>query len=501
MTYSNGPASATPNFLANFPYPEAREIQKEALKSLQENWNKADIFVVSAPTAFGKTAVARTILNTIRETSVITPTNMLVDQFLQEFSDTPTLSRLDSYHCAEWKRPCSSTRARLSKFCKGCDCSRDLSQAKYKRGPGVYNYHTYLAHKVYRKVLIVDEAHNLIPTIQDRFSITMWQHDFKYPYGATSEQEIRKWVASLPPKKRKGKKIELLIDALNSKNPEYTMQCTVKEFNGKGTKRGEPEERKCILLTPTDITNVPPIFWPGLGRDTGEVQKLILLSATISRKDVEKLGLDKKRVVYINCESPIPAAQRPLVQVPIVPVSMRNMDEAIIQLSNYMNDIILPNHPNEKGIIHATYGMAARLSEKLISHRYLFHDRYNKRDVYKLFRELPVSSGAVLVACGMYEGVDLPEDAGRFQVIAKVPWPNLGNSAVRVQSERDPEWYIWEALKITMQACGRICRTPKDFGSTIIIDSTFQRLIREGIQNKLIPQWYLDGIQEGDKLL
>jgi Rad3-related DNA helicase len=501
MSYSSGPEKATPNFIQNFPYAEAREIQKEALRALEESWHKADIFVVSAPTAFGKTATSRAIINTIRETSVITPTNMLVDQFLAEFPDTPTLSRLDSYKCEEWKRPCSSTRARLKKFCKGCHCSRDLSRTKYKRGSGVYNYHTYLAHKAYRKVLIVDEAHNLIPTIQDRFSITMWQHDFKYPYAATKEYEILKWAKSLPEKKKKGKKMELLLDALTSKKPEYTMQCTRKEFNGKGTKRGEPEERNCIVLTPVDITNVPPIFWPGLGREGGDVEKLILLSATISRKDIEKLGLNKKRVVYINCESPIPAAQRPLIQVPVSAVSIRTMDTAINNIADYINNIILPNHPNEKGIIHATYGMASKLSEILVSPRYLFHDRFNKRDVYRIFRELPVSSGAVLVACGMYEGVDLPEDAGRFQVVAKVPWPNLGNSAVRVQSERDPEWYIWEALKITMQACGRICRTPTDYGATIIIDSTFQRLLREGIENKLIPQWYLDGLDAGDKLI
>jgi hypothetical protein len=68
--------------------------------------------------------------------SVITPTNLLVKQFLDEFPDTPTLSRLDSYQCEEWKRPCSVTRARLAKFCKGCKCGGDLAQAKYKNEIG-----------------------------------------------------------------------------------------------------------------------------------------------------------------------------------------------------------------------------------------------------------------------------------------------------------------------------------------------------------------------------
>lgn len=492
MTYATG---SIPSFLQNFPYPEAREIQTEALRALENNWHKGDVFVISAPTAFGKTAVARTITNSLREVSVITPTNMLVDQFLGEFPDTPTLHRLDAYYCGEWKRPCSSTRARLKKFCKGCTCSRDLSTAKYRRGPGVYNYHTYLAHKLYRKVLIVDEAHNLLPTIQDRLALTIWQHDYKYPHNMWNEDQMRKWVSSLPDNKKKHKKIMVLEQALNSNKPEYTVQRTRADFNGKGTKRGEPEERDCLRLLPVDISKAPPMFWPR------EVEKIILLSATISRKDIEKIGLDKKRVVYISCESPIPASSRPLISVPLIGVSKGTMDIAIDKIADYINNTILPQHLGEKGIIHATYGMANKLSEKLTDTRFLFHNRSNKRDIYGVFRKLPPSSGAILVACGMYEGVDLPEDAGRFQVIAKIPWPNLGNSAVKYQQEQDAEWYTWETLKITMQACGRICRTPKDFGRTIIIDSSFQRLIREGIESKLIPQWYLDGLEEGKKLL
>ncbi len=483
------------DLLSYFPYQEPREIQKAALEVLGANWDNYEVFVLSAPTAFGKTAVARTLCDALRSVSVITPTNLLVEQFRTEFPDTPSLSRLDSYHCEEWKRPCSSTRAKLAKFCKGCQCGKDLSTAKYRRGPGVYNYHTYLSHKLYRDVLIVDEAHNLLPIIRERFALTLWQHDYHYPSTAWRPEQLLQWASKLSEKRKKTRKVEALLDALESNKPLYTAQRTKQWFNGKGTIRGEPEERDCIQLLPVDIRGVPALFWPR------EVRKIVLLSATISRKDIEALGLDRRKVLYINCESPIPADSRPIVAVPITAVNRHNMPEATRKIGEYIDRVVAPQHVGEKGLVHATYQMAAQLREILTGPRYMFHDRFNKREVYQMFRDSDPAYGRILVASGMYEGIDLPEDLGRFQVIAKVPWPSLGNAAIRYQSEQDPDWYLWETLRITIQAAGRICRTPEDFGTTLIIDSSFERLIRESSNAGLVPQWFMDGLASGSKLV
>lgn len=471
-----------------FPYPETREIQASALDVLFRNWDHYDIFVLSAPTAFGKTAVARTLLTALQSVSVITPTNMLVSQFTDEFPDTRTLSRLDSYTCEEWKRPCSVTRGKLSSFCKGCPAGRDLAQAKYRQGPGVYNYHTYLAHRLFRKVLIVDEAHNLIPVLQDRFSLTMWQHDYKYPGSMFRPEQMQEWLG----KQRKGgKKIEILRECLESKSPEYVPARRKKEFNGKGTIRGQPEDRDCLQLTPVDISGMPPVFWPR------EVEKIVLMSATISPQDVATLGLDRKKVLYINCESPIEAARRPIVQDPQFYLRKENMEENSLKLANYIREVA-GHHPGEKGVVHATYQLSRMLAPELENNsRFIFHDREDKKDRYKEFRDSPAEEGKVLIACGMYEGIDLPEDLGRWQIVAKIPWPSLGDAGIRYRAEQDPEWYLWETWKIVMQACGRICRTPQDNGVTIIPDSSFQRLLREGIH--MIPEWFRDGINEGKK--
>lgn len=475
-----------------FPYDEPREIQAQALDELFRNWDNYDCFVISAPTAFGKTALAKTLMNAFRSVSVITPTNLLVSQFLAEFPDTPTLSRLDTYHCSHWDRPCSVTRGKCLQFCSlkregiRCPASGDLSEAKYRRGPGIYNYHTYLAHKLYRDVLVVDEAHNLKPTIRDRQSLTIWGHDYRYPHNMWRYDQIGEWVSGLSPQKQKHKKIDLLREAITYDTPRFVVHRTEMEFSGKGTLRGESEMRDCLKLEPVDIRDAPPMFWPS------EIGKVILLSATIGPKDVVDLGLGGRRILYIDCKSPIPPANRPIVLLNIVSVNRNNMVESADLVAREI-DQIAAYHQGEKGVIHATYQMATLLSTRLTGDRYLFHDRHNKQQQYKLFRESTAESGRILIACGMYEGIDLPEDLGRWQVISKIPWGSLANPAIVHMTEKDPESYLWETIKTTIQACGRICRTPTDFGITYILDKSFRRIVEEG--SYMLPEWFTDAIQ------
>lgn len=485
----------TIDLLAHFPYPEARDIQAEVLRTLGREWNNYDTFVVSAPTAFGKTALSKTLMEALYSVSVITPTNQLVQQFVTEFPNTRRLSRLDSYRCEEWSRPCSVTRSKLLGFCKGCECGSDLAAAKYRGGPGIYNYHIYLAHKLYRDVLVVDEAHNLIPVLQDRMAICIWQHDYNYPDNMYSNEQVVRWLESgnLSPTKRRHKKMQTLRGAVTHDIPQYVIQRSTRSFNGKGTQRGAPEERDCLLLLPVDISGSPPVFWPS------SVRKKVLLSATIGKKDIQALGLDTGRVLYINAESPIPATRRPIVQVPLVSVNRSNIVQSAEIIADYIDTVIVPQHTGQKGVIHASYQLSGILRTHLLGQQYLFHTRENKTSVYDEFRRASPESGTVLIACGMYEGIDLPLDLGRWQVIAKVPWQSLGSPAVKSLSDSDPEWYAWNTLRTLIQACGRISRTVDDYGITIILDSSVGKLFTE--YEHLLPNWYRDGLEEGRKLL
>lgn len=474
------------SLLEYFPYEEPREIQTQALRALESAWDDYDVFVLQAPTAFGKSAIAKTIMTSLHSVTYLAPTNLLVDQFLEEFPDTPSLKRLDSYRCEKWLNNCASTRGREKGFCKGCPAAKDLARAKYRKGPGAYNYHIHGAHKLHREVLIVDEAHNLIPHITDRFALKLWQHDVNYPSGAWTYPQLLEWLRGLPAPKQRLKKQGALHAALTARNPEYIVQRTTDSFNGKGTIRGQPEERDLLKLLPVDIRNVPKLFWPS------EVKKIVLLSATINKKDIEALGLGGRKVLYLECNSPIPTPSRPILLQGVTSVSRANIEEAAGTIGKYIQNELAPHHAGEKGVVHATYQLAHLLKRHLTNGRFIFHDRHNKAERYQEFIQSDPMLGKVLVASGLYEGIDLPGDLGRWQVIAKVPWASLGNPAVKHLADKDPEWYNWQTLRTLIQAAGRICRTPEDFGVTYVVDKSVGRLFQEA--QHLMPQWFQEAV-------
>jgi Rad3-related DNA helicase len=320
-------------------------------------------------------------------------------------------------------------------------------------------------------------------------ALRIWKHDVRYPDKLRSRDSIRRWIEQLPASKQKQKKITALYAAVTDAAPRFVVERTEDWFNGKGTRRGEPELRDCIRLHPVDITDAPPIFWPA------EVEKVVLLSATIGPTDIRELGLDRRRVLYIEGKSPIPVDRRPVFIEPRISLTYDSIQTDAVQVARLIEETANA-HPGEKGIIHATYQLAELLSTQLGGSRYMFHTTHNKREVFQQFVAAPPASGKILVASGMYEGVDLADDLARWQVIAKVPWKSLGDPAIAYKAEQDQDWYRWSTLRDLIQACGRVCRNERDYGVTYIYDDSVIRLLQDG--DHLLPQWFREVLRYVD---
>ena len=490
------------SWLAKFP-GIPRDIQTELIQSLQANWELFDVFAISLGTGCGKTYISKCLMDNLYNVSYLAPNNLLIDQYLANFPDEAVLKRMDSYWCETWAQPCSATRGKYKGFCardlrcSGCEAvKKAISAAKYRNGPIVSNYHIFESYKLNREVLIFDEGHNILPIIKSFLGKTLWQHDLKYPDQMYSQAYMLKWLESQPKEKLAKGKLKLLYNNLISKEPEYIIHRTTKPFNGKGTRRGEPQDRDCLELQPVYITgdNIPKYFW------NRGAKKLIILSATIGRKDIEELDLHSsfsKRVLYMECKSPIPPENRALHFIPTTSVTHANLAQAADKLAIQIEKLA-QKHINEKGVVHATYQLAKLLRERLGSNpRYLFHTGETKAKIYAQFRES--TEPKILVASGMYEGIDLPEDLGRWQVISKIPWPSLGNPAIKYKMERDEEWYYWETMKSVIQACGRICRSEQDWGINYVLDITWKRLYINCVRLDLLPKWFSESIMENEK--
>src|SRR5207237_1189052 len=96
----------------------------------------------------------------------------------------------------------------------------------------------------------------------------------------------------------------------------------------------------------------------------------------------------------------------------------------------------------------------------------------------------------VLLSPSMREGVDLPDDFLRFQIITKMPYPDLGDPWTAARQARDPRWYALETAKALVQAYGRGCRHAGDHGTTYILDAQLQRFLAR--YRPLLPPWFLD---------
>lgn len=471
-----------------------RKVQKEVLLELEKAWDSHDVFVIVAPTASGKSRIAMCLANWLKEVDIITPTNILLQQYLRDFPDYPKLFKKSLYSCIDDRYEgmnCKEVDTFLKKqskskrgsfvCCNDCPHAVD-SRIVMNNNRGLFNYYMYLAllnkDRTVARTIVIDEAHNLVGTLQDFMAKQLWKHDYKYPGNVYDYKDLASWVA-FKNATVDDPKLELLHNELNATNPHYLIERTKDWYRY--------EMRDVIKMRPIDVSNAPPYFW-----NPRKVNKVVLMSATINKKDIQELGLDKKRVCYIDCSSPIPAKNRPVHYTPQTRVTYGTRDKAPRILASHITDVLLPRHEKQKGVIHATYSLAESLKEHLTDKRFMWHGRKDKGDVYASFLESPPEEGRVLVASGLYEGIDLPEDLGRWQVIAKVPWVSLADPAIKYKSGKDDSWYRWMFLKTLMQSCGRICRTPKDKGCTYILDSTFKKLYDSS--QDLVPAWWSESV-------
>jgi len=463
------------NILDYWPFETFRKGQKEFLLEVEKAWDHYDVIVATAPTGSGKTPVSKAIqdwqLAQGSGTAVLVPTNQLRDQAMDDYDDLVTVKKKSEYWLEKYQMTQEEFHKKIYKFGpKDSEYEQDRRKARLVGSPLIANYYTYLAHKLQRKNLIVDEAHCLLKTMQDMNARRVWRHVHGYPMMASTPAEVLAWIESKP------NVIGLLAKLRNE--IKSLSPATLLEF-GKGYYRGE--EKDCLKLIPLDVSNEKPVFWPN------KTKKIVLMSATIGPEDVADMGLSKRRVCYIDMESPIPYENRRVIFNPIADMKLRVQDSSLPIIADEILKIAAV-HP-DKGLIHATYSIALKL-KPLLEHndRFVFHNNINKKEVYDRFCDSDPAEGKVLIGSGMEEGIDLKDDLARWQILLKCPYPSIANPAMRYVMKNNPEKYSWMTSKSTLQACGRVARGPDDMGTTYLLDSSFEMWYNNSRES--LPTWF-----------
>lgn len=440
-----------------------RKIQVEVLTALQENWDKFDIFAITAPTATGKSLISRAIqLQT--NGAIITVSNQLVNQFSEDYPRCNVFYGADNYS--------SASRYDAAKL-EAC-----LPQSHTIYNPVSFRIASKQREFEHPSVIILDEAHASMSLLSELTAtqLPIKRKEFLKDHLDSPEHAIKFLLDTIAEKRAKqqekdnvGKrmdarrmesgilKLEDLVEAIKLEPERLAIWLT-----SVATKYGQKYYWNC------KSTSIPRSFLRRYFKDS----KVILLSATLFQSDVLELAGDKK-FKKIEAESPIPAERRPLYLMPTDVALNYPMDTKAVAAKL---DEMLANLPLRPAIIHTTYSNMSSIASHMKT-PCLTHDKDTKEEVLNEF----LAKGGVLLSAGLTEGVDLKDDLARLNIIVSCRFPNLGSDYVckkKAQPGGD-YWYSLETIKQTIQALGRTTRNENDYSVSVILDGRFAGLYRK----------------------
>jgi Rad3-related DNA helicase len=192
---------------------------------------------------------------------------------------------------------------------------------------------------------------------------------------------------------------------------------------------------------------------------------------------------------------PFAVDQRPIVYRPVGALSRATLPALEPALADAVA-AILRAHPHDKGLVHApSYAAGRRLVHDVsirapdAAPRLIWIDAPDLK-ARALETHRRSTRPTVLVSPSLREGVDLPDDFLRFQIVTKMPYPGLGEPWTAARRARDPRWYALETAKALVQAYGRSCRHAADHGVTYVLDGQFARFLQR--YRALLPAWFLE---------
>ena len=150
-----------------------------------------------------------------------------------------------------------------------------------------------------------------------------------------------------------------------------------------------------------------------------------------------------------------------------------------------------PTH-HQKGVIHTSSNQQAWwIKQRLNSNRVWVAQGQSREETIKRFEEsnYPIT----LIGAGIKDGVDFKGDKCRYQILFKVPYPNLGSQQVKIRRQVDPVWYMYQTVMPLMQSYGRGIRDETDYCKYYVLDEDFEHLVTT--YDCLFNEYFLEAIQ------
>ena len=253
-----------------------------------------------------------------------------------------------------------------------------------------------------------------------------------------------------------------------------------------------------VIEEATDEVTFQPVWASGYSEEYlfAKIPRIVLVSATVTPKDAQFLGIPRDDFDYHQYPSPFPRSIRPFFVIPTVKVSRKITEGETRIWLNRIDQIIEEEAINrrQKGIIHSiSYEWA-----KLIYARSRFrdiieiHDKRSVRDAIKVFRD--AKPPRVLLSPAVSTGWDFPMDQARFQIIAKLPFIDSRPEIIRARIRSDKHYSDYVTMVTLIQMAGRGVRSSDDFCRTYLIDDNWSSWFYPR-NKKLVPRWFQSAVR------
>lgn len=231
--------------------------------------------------------------------------------------------------------------------------------------------------------------------------------------------------------------------------------------------------------------------------------KWLLMSGTVISADEmsDSLGLPLDyRTVTID--SPFPIENRPIILAPVANVTASSLRESNEPIENlvYAIEQIAQQYEGRMLIHTVSYKLTKELMQRCQMRTPDGKPRVkvqytSAREKDYALRKYLATPDAAIFAPSMDRGVDLKDDRCRVQIIAKCPFPSLGDKQVssRMHLPGGQQWYSVKVIRDIVQMTGRGVRSETDHCVTFILDEQFTRNVW-GRNKPLFPKYFRDAV-------
>jgi len=478
-------------------------------------------FLLDAPTGSGKSLIGAAAQRLSgRGTTYICTTKQLQDQLLHDFPYAKTLKGRSNYVCLKHPRmfPNISAEDCTHSEINKCELWSRCPYVKAKRAAleaplAVLNTAYFLSEANYvggfshRELLIVDEFDSIEDQLMSFIEVVITQRQLSNLNVAPPRYKTKfeSWVTwaenTLTELRPQLRQLESeLGDAWST--DDFSILKTrrnLKRLVGKLEFFVREVDKTWVWYPGEDRWVFKPVWISRYSNATlwKHADRILGMSATIldPRQVCVNTGLTlgDRKYDYIALPSPFPKEHRPIYYEPCADVVNKKMDIALPKLAKAVENI-LNRHPEDRILIHTvSYKVKDYLQRNVSTNRFITHSVKDRAVVLENFKKS--SKPLVLLSPSMGRGVDLPDDQCRVVVVAKCPYPDLGDPQVsrRMYGSNDGgSWYAHRTASSIIQMSGRACRSTEDYSITYILDQQFDRLFRE--HGNIFPKWWKESV-------